>query len=64
MFPKLYKLSVNLAEKINIPHHSDNHCRCMGSMISSTSDIDKRTQIMNLILLLQFMSCIEFNTTL
>ncbi len=24
----LYKLSVNLAEKINIPHHSDRHCSC------------------------------------
>ena len=33
----LHKLSVNLAEKINVPHHSDSHCRCMGSMISSTS---------------------------
>ncbi len=37
MFPKLHKLSVNLAEKINVPHHSDSHCRCMGNMISSTS---------------------------
>ncbi len=35
----LHKLSVNLADKINIPHHSDSHCRCMGSMISSTSGV-------------------------
>ena len=34
----LHKLSVNLAEKIDNPHHSDSHCRCMDSMISSTSD--------------------------
>ncbi len=33
----LQKLSVNMAEKINIPRHSDSHCRCMGSMIWSTS---------------------------
>ena len=32
-FKNLHELSVNLAEKINIPHHSDSHCRCMGSMI-------------------------------
>ena len=25
--------------KINIPHHSDSHCHCMGSMIPSTSDM-------------------------
>ena len=34
----LHKLSVNLAEKINIPRHSDSHCHCIGSMISSTSE--------------------------
>ncbi len=33
----LHGLSVNLAEKINIPHHSDSHCHCMGSMISSSN---------------------------
>ena len=34
---EIYKLSVNLAEKINIPHHFDSLCGCMGSMIWSTS---------------------------
>ena len=35
--PTILESNVNLAEKINIPHHSDSHCRCMGSIISSTS---------------------------
>ena len=32
MFPK-FTLSANLAEKINIPHHSDNHCHCIGRVL-------------------------------
>ncbi len=37
---------VYLAEKINIPHHSDSHCRCVGSMISSTT-LNARDLLLN-----------------